>query len=156
MPRNMSSLFAALRPPLWAAVPLAAGGLLVLALAPPYLPAWARPLVMDALAPACHQLPARSPHWHGIALALCDRCIGIYTGALAGGLLCRFAARYAPVSLGPWALLGVAAAPALVDWLGPWLGLWANTPLSRGLTGCWLGGAVAWLLVRALRHASRP
>ena len=31
----------------------------------------------------CHQMPARSPHFHGVQLPLCWRCTGIFVGSLA-------------------------------------------------------------------------
>ncbi len=137
----------------WMLIPALAGGLVTLAILPLWLPAWTQAVVMQAFAPVCHQLPERSMHLSGTALAVCDRCLGIYIGAVAGAFVARMAAgvgRHAS----PWVVLGIGAVPAGVDWLGPWLGLWANTPSSRLLTGLWLGGAVAWMVVRAIRAAS--
>jgi len=135
-------------------IPALAGVLLLLAALPPWLPAWSQSLIMDAFAPTCHQLRTRSLHVGDTALAVCDRCIGIYGGAILGALLGRMAGGFGASMRTRWALLALGAAPAFIDWIGPWLGLWPNTPTSRLLTGLWLGGAVAWMLVQALRSAS--
>lgn len=153
MPRNTSSLFAAVLRARWMLLPAIAGGLVTLAVLPPWLPGWAQAVVMEAFAPVCHQLPERSMHVSGTALAVCDRCLGIYTGAVAGAFVARMAAGVG-THASPWVVLGIGVAPAGADWLGPWLGLWTNTPSSRFLTGLWLGGAVAWMLIGAIRSAS--
>lgn len=138
----------------WILIPALAGGLVTLSALPPWLPVWAQTVVMEAFAPVCHQLPERSMHMSGTALAVCDRCLGIYIGAGAGAVVARMAAGF-EAHASPWVVLGIGIVPAGVDWLGPWLGLWINTPSSRLLTGLWLGGAVAWMVVRAIRSASR-
>lgn len=135
----------------WLGLQVTALVLLVFALAPPWLPPHLQAVFMQAFAPFCHQLPARMPHIDGAALAVCDRCIGIYSGAVVGvaiggwwGLVRRTLSRIHPV----WLAAGLL--PALIDWVGPWLELWTNVPLSRALTGLLLGGTVGLFLVAAL------
>lgn len=138
-------------------IPALASILVGLATLPPWLSTLGQSVLMDAFAPFCHQLPARTPHVHGTALAVCDRCIGIYTGLLVGGFLGRaVSTRWAKLQ-SVWGLLILGGGPAVVDWVGPWLGLWPNTPTSRLLTGLWLGGMIGLTLVHVLRPAShRP
>jgi uncharacterized membrane protein len=124
---------------------------LLLAVLPPALPEGGRAALMQAFAPVCHQLPARSPHLGGTPLAVCDRCLGIYAG-LALGIAGVWAAG------GLWRRAGradglvllAAAVPMGADWIGPLLGLWANTPWSRSTTGLLFGLAagsfLAWRL----------
>lgn len=132
---------------------LAVSLLLGLAALPPFVPdAW-RPVLMDAFAGACHQLPARSPHIDGVALAVCDRCAGLYLGvALGGGLALLVTKRLPRVALlGSLVLLGL-------DWMGPLAGLWMNTPWSRALTGLLAGLAAGWFVLERLlpqRHAPK-
>jgi uncharacterized membrane protein len=135
-----------------------------LAVLPAALPLPWREALMTAFAPACHQLPARSPHLGGVQLAVCHRCLGTYVGLAAGVVaflgLRRWDAwlhRHAAV------VLGAALAPAAVDWLAPWLGALApalaltNTPLSRSLTGAVLGVALGYFAARAgVRALARP
>jgi len=100
--------------------------------------------MMDVFAPLCHQLPGRSPSLDGVQLAVCDRCLGIYTGVLGGvatagwarGLWVRLRAVEHLVLLG-------SLLPLAVDWIGPVLGLWPNEPLSRAATGLLFGVVAA-------------
>jgi uncharacterized membrane protein len=122
----------------------AAAVVLLGASSPPFLSSAWRSLMMDVFAPLCHQLPARSPVVDGTQLAVCDRCFGIYGGVLVGVATAGWAR-------GLWGrlrtvdhlvLLG-SLLPLAVDWLGPVLGLWANAPLSRAVTGGLFGGVAA-------------
>ena len=116
---------------------------------PPLVPETWRPVLMQAFAPVCHQLPERSPHVNGVALAVCDRCSGIYTGVVLGALLATIAGWQ---RLSRAVLFGTML-PLAVDWVGPWLGWWSNTPLTRAATGALFGGVAGALLLIALRHA---
>lgn len=135
----------------WLGLQITALVLLLFALAPPWLPTHLQAVFMQAFAPFCHQIPARMPHLDGTPLAVCDRCIGIYSGAVIGvavggwwGLIRRTLPRIHPA----WLAAGLL--PALIDWAGPWLGLWTNIPLSRALTGALLGGTAGLFIVAAL------
>lgn len=116
---------------------------------PPLVPETWRPVLMQAFAGVCHQLPERSPHVDGVALAVCDRCAGIYTGVVLGAVL---------ATVGRWnrlsrtVLLGMML-PLALDWIGPWMGWWTNTPLSRAGTGLLFGAVAGALLLIALLHA---
>jgi len=152
---------------------IALGGVLVvgLALLPPWLSPDARALLMQAFSSLCHQIPGRSPAVDGVPLAVCDRCLGIYSG-FALGLFAASLVRVAAPLFASHAQKGgdVAKAyrwlfdrakfilvgmlvPLAIDWMGPViLDLapafgWMNTPLSRAVTGGLLGMAAAVLLV---------
>jgi uncharacterized membrane protein len=127
------------------------GLVLVLAVLPPFVPPGWRPVLMAVFAPACHQIAARSPHIGEVAVAVCDRCIGIYSGVFVGFLL---ALVLRPLwrrvgDAGRFVLLG-ALVPLGIDWIGPVLGLWSNTPLSRGATGFVFGVVAASFLAHTL------
>ena len=101
----------------------------------------------------CHQIPERSFHWHGVPLAACHRCTGLYLGfALGVALWPHVRGAAAWLSAHPrW----VAAffVPLLVDVL---LG---NTPLSRFATGMVAAFPVALLPLLAageLRRGADP
>lgn len=129
-----------------------------LALLPPFVGETARGLVMQAFAGVCHQLPGRSPQIGGVALAVCDRCMGIY-GGLAGGVLgFAIVARWrADVYRHAGRVLAGALVPLTVDWAGPVFGLWTNVPLSRAVTGAVFGAAAGYLLARvAVQAGMRP
>lgn len=135
----------------------ATGGLLAGALAPPFLSRPWRTVVMHVFSPVCHQIPARSPFLGTIQIAVCDRCAGIYVGLLAGVAtigLGRLA--WSRVETQPRYVLLGSLVPLGVDWIGPVVGLWPNTPLSRAGTGIVFGVvASSFVADRLLRAAER-
>jgi uncharacterized membrane protein len=125
--------------------------IVVLAASPPFLPASWRPVLYAAFSPACHQLPTRSPHVDGIALAVCDRCAGIYLGLVAGVVavaLLRSVWRGLGAA-GRYVLLG-ALLPLGIDWIAGWIGLWQGTPFTRAGTGFLFGTVAASFVVHSL------
>lgn len=131
---------------------LAGSGLLVLlATLPPFVGEGARAALMQAFSAACHQMPERSPHLHGVVLAVCHRCYGIYWGLPLAALLFlwlrRWDRRLGPAA--PW-LVPLSLVPPGLDWLGDVVGLWVNTPWSRLLTGGVFGLVAGYYLARAL------
>jgi TRAP-type C4-dicarboxylate transport system permease small subunit len=155
----------------WTGLSLGVLLLIGLVMLPPWLPPTARYVLMEAFAPLCHQLPARSPTIGGVHLAVCDRCIGIYVG-FAGGIVLAAVVRALALALAlrrllpetrtaSWStlhyglryVLAGALLPLAIDWTGPllaqWTPLtgWTNTPLSRALTGGLLGAAAGLLLI---------
>jgi len=108
---------------------------------------------MAAFGAACHQLPARSLHVDGVQIAVCDRCLGIYSGLFVGSLA-MWALRMTWQrfeTMGRYVLLG-ALVPLGIDWIGPVVGLWQNVPVSRAITGFLFGAAAgAFVIDRLLR-----
>jgi uncharacterized membrane protein len=112
--------------------------------------------------PLCHQLPERSfflfgPQWAytleelesltggvvpqrwigsaavGFKVAVCQRCVAIYGGMFALGIL--FAAvrqQIRPISI---AAFGALCVPMVIDGFGQLFGLWASSVISRLVTG---------------------
>ena len=90
----------------------------------------------------CHQRPERCWQLAGHPLAVCVRCLGLYSGALAGALAgLRFSRPLLAASL---ALLGVDWLAEAAGWLGP-------RPLSRFVVGSLAG----LFLITALRTEPR-
>lgn len=147
----------------WAITLLAGVMLVALATAPPYLGPDAAGWVRHAFSAVCHQIPSRTPHIGGESTALCHRCSGIAVGFVVGLLVApllgsgrqRAIARSAQ---GRWLLIAVV--PTGLDWLVGAVGLWANTPLSRTLTGSVFGiiagGILAVNLLAPRRLAHSP
>lgn len=131
----------------------------LLATLPPFVGPEARAVVMNAFAPLCHQMPSRSPHVMGVQLAVGHRTYGLLMGLPLGVLsflvLARwekFLDRHLP------RVLAVASLPMAIDWFLGWFGIWANTPLSRLLTGALFGIAAGYYVTQGLmssRTASR-
>jgi len=123
---------------------------------------WGADLVYLVYRPLCHQLPERSfflfgPQWTytleeletltggavpqrwignaavGFKVAVCQRCVAIYGGMFALGVL--FAAirgRIRPISVGAFVAF---CAPMAIDGFGQLFGLWASSVVSRLVTG---------------------
>lgn len=139
----------------WGIVFAATVGMVGLALLPPFVGETVRGTVMQAFAGVCHQLPARSPQIDGVPLAVCDRCMGIYSGLALGVLGGAAVARWqAFVHRHAGGILLVALVPLAADWLGPVLGLWTNVPLSRALTGGLFGVAAGCVLAHVVVRAA--
>jgi uncharacterized membrane protein len=135
----------------WVLALVLTGLLVVLVTLPPFVGASARSLIMTGFSGVCHQLPDRSPHIDGVALAVCHRCYGIYWGlflAVAGFLAMyrwdAFLYRRAPV------VLAASLVPLSIDWLGDALGFWTNTPHSRLLTGLVFGIVAGYFVARGV------
>lgn len=118
----------------------AAAVVLLMALLTPIVPAGVSEMLMSAYAFVCHQMPARSPVIDGTQVAVCYRCLGIYSGLIVGAFV------YPPI-LSHMQLLMRRAGPIIlaslavpgIDWLGDVAGLWTNTPASRIITGAVFG-----------------
>lgn len=92
----------------------------------------------------CHQIPERSFWIAGQPMAVCSRCLGIYSGFALGwlllpiGLITEFA--------NSWPMKKIAVAALLlnfVDIVGNILGFWENTLVSRLAFGSIMGITVA-------------
>ena len=130
--------------------------LLGLAASPGWLPPDLGATVHGGFAWLCHQLPARSPHTHGVPWALCHRCLGILAGVGLGLAMSPARAVAAVDRLRPGRLVVAALVPMAVDWGLTALGLWTNTPASRIATGAVFGLAAGVVLALALRPSARP
>jgi len=105
------------------------------------------------LSAVCHQLPERSFYFRGYPMGVCSRCASIYAGSIIGLLLYPFMRDVREEAFPPrWILIG-AAIPTAVDFAGGVLGLFANTFLSRALTGVLFGAVAAFYITPGLVSA---
>lgn len=141
----------------WGGAVLGAALVVGLVLLPPFVSEGFRAALMQAFSGVCHQITERSPHLHGVALAVCDRCFGIYSALLLGALLYPLFLRWDEL-LGQHAgvVLLASGLPAAIDWAGDVVGLWMNTPASRFITGSLFGLVAGIYLARALARAVAP
>ena len=106
----------------------------------------------------CHQIDERSFHVEGHQFGVCARCFGVYFGLLAGFIIYPLFRKIEEVEPLPRFWLFAAMIPIGVDWSLGVFGIWANTHLSRFVTGTILGFACAIFIVPALieivRHLS--
>ncbi|MGH9769501.1 MAG: DUF2085 domain-containing protein [Blastocatellia bacterium] len=101
----------------------------------------------------CHQTPERSFYFRGRPMGVCSRCASVYAGFVIGLLLYPFLRDVREDRFPPrWILIG-AAIPAVVDFTGGVLGLFANTFLSRALTGILFGAVAAFYVTPGIVSA---
>ena len=98
----------------------------------------------------CHQIDGRSFHVEGHQLCVCARCFGVYCGLLFGFLIFPLIRRIEDTEPFPRFRLFLAMIPMGVDWSLGFFGIWANTHLSRFITGAILGAACGLFIVPAL------
>jgi len=98
----------------------------------------------------CHQLPERSLHLEGHKLAVCSRCTGLYAGFALSVLLYPLARSLKRVDTPRLFWLVLALVPLVVDWALGVFELWANTHLSRFLTGALFSSVAAFYIVPGL------
>jgi uncharacterized membrane protein len=114
-------------------------------------------VLYHGLSGVCHQMPERAFWVAGHPLAVCARCTGIYAGFTLIALLYPLLARRQATGRGTprreWLIL--ALAPTTIDFTLGITGLWANTHLSRALTGAWLGAWLALYVVPGVLEISR-
>jgi hypothetical protein len=115
------------------AVALAAILLVAAIFAAPWLP-----LLYLPFAPVCHQIAGRSFHLHGVPLAVCARCLGIYAGVVAAAIH--------PLKVRTmwiWALVAVNGLDFVLEF-------------TNNSGRCLLGFLLAWLAISLLLdHALR-
>ena len=101
----------------------------------------------QAFALLCHQDPARSFTLNGNTMAVCARCLGIYSSFFWGVLLMPLSARLISMNTKLFARLLLGAILLnFADVLGNAFGVWTNTLVSRFLLGILIGSTAALLL----------
>ena len=135
----------------WAFSFAATTTLVLLASLPPFVGESTRAFIMELFSSVCHQIPSRSPHIEGVALAVCHRCYGTYLGFPAAALIFAsvrgqwpFTPKTAPL------FIMLAIIPAFLYWGGGVIGVWTNTPVSRVITGLIMGTAAGYFLTAAV------
>lgn len=103
----------------------------------------------------CHQIPERSFHVAGHALAVCARCWGLYAGLAIGILAFPFVRSLRSTRTPARSWLFIAAVPTVLDFSLGFLGIWQNTHLSRFTTGALLGAVAALFIMPGLIDLSR-
>lgn len=140
------------RQTLWLAVSgLAVTALVAIAFLPPFVDAEVRPLIMAGYRKICHQLPGRSFVIRGHPVALCHRCVGIWSAVPLAIVLFSLLRRYdAILSARPGLAVLASLVPLGIDWTADFTGLWTNTVLSRFLTGAIFGLVAGYFLARVI------
>lgn len=103
----------------------------------------------------CHQMPERSFHIDGHPLAVCARCVGIYTGFAAGAFAYPLVRSLGRTDAPRRAWLLAASLPLAFDFTLGLLGIWANTHASRFITGALVGAAAVFYVLPGLVDLGR-
>lgn len=92
----------------------------------------------------CHQITDRSFWLNGQPMAVCSRCLGVYSGFAIGWLLLPFWSVWDKAADWPIKklLMGIILIN-LFDIIGNTLGLWENTLTSRLMLGYMIGNSAA-------------
>lgn len=95
----------------------------------------------------CHQDPTRSYLFNGQQMAVCSRCLGIYSSFVIGILLMPIFALFMELKYRYYfRFLITTIILNLADVIGNFIGLWTNTNMSRFLFGILFGLSTALLL----------
>jgi uncharacterized membrane protein len=126
----------------------------VLLLATPFLPAPVAATLYVIGSFICHQRPERSFWLADAQLPVCARCIGIYAGVVAGGVM---APLVGPVRR-PRLLMILSAVPAVVSLVVEWTGLGRPSNGIRAMTGLVAGSVIAAVALATLHYerCARP
>lgn len=134
---------------------LLCGGLCTLIFAAPLLVS-SRPTIAALIylffAPICHQSPERSFFIAGHALAVCQRCTGIYFGLFFFSLVPYGSRRFLASATQRRLLVFCSTLPMLLDVALPYFGLWTNNAVSRFVTGFLFGSMLSILLVSGIEE----
>jgi len=85
--------------------------------------------------PTCHQIPNRCFYVFGYPMAVCARCLGIYTGFFTGTLIYPFLKGFSSHSLPQTRILILVSVPIVLDTAANFLGMWTSAGWVRFLTG---------------------
>lgn len=101
----------------------------------------------------CHQIPDRSFWINGQPMAVCSRCIGIYSGFLLGWLTLPLFSFFKEIPVIIFKKVAVVAVLFnVVDGSGYLFGLWENTLVSRTVLGSVLGMSGALIFIGEFFH----
>lgn len=107
-------------------------------------------LIYAAFSPICHQIPGRCFTFHGHPLAVCGRCLGIYTGFAAGLVLYPFVRGFSKVKLPSARVFLLLTLPMAVDGAAGILGIWTSPIQVRFVTGVVWGTILPFFFVTGL------
>jgi uncharacterized membrane protein len=119
----------------------------------PYLrsrsPGWSM-FIYRLFSPLCHQAPSRSFSCFGHPLAVCARCLGIYSGFLSGALLFPLLADFSRAPLPKNKYFLILTIPIGIDTLGNFFQLWVTQPWLRFGFGFLWGILLPFYLIKGL------
>ena len=107
-------------------------------------------LLYAAFSPICHQIPGRCFSIHGHPLAVCARCLGIYSGFAAGLVLYPFIRGFSKLELPSVRVFLPLTLPMALDGAAGILGIWASPMGVRFATGVVWGTVLPFFFVAGI------
>lgn len=96
----------------------------------------------------CHQIPERSFWFNGQPMAVCSRCIGIYSAFAAGWMILPLSSQLNfKIGFSSKKLVLAAILINFIDIIGSTVGFWENTLLSRAVLGATVGATAAFIFL---------
>lgn len=115
-------------------------------------PTWGE-FLYGLFSPVCHQISERSFFLFGFPLAVCTRCLGIYTGCLLGLVLYPFIQGFRFTAVPKMRIFLLFTSPIAADTLGNFFSVWITTPWLRFLIGFSWGVILPFYFVSGLSDA---
>jgi uncharacterized membrane protein len=107
-------------------------------------------LIYAVCSPLCHQNPSRCFVISGYPMAVCTRCLGIYSGFFLGTCIYPFIRGLRFQSLPRKGVLIAVSLPIVIDTAGNVLTLWMTTAWIRFMTGVFWGSFLPFFLMPGL------
>lgn len=98
-------------------------------------------IIYNVFSPVCHQNPSRCFTFLGHPLAVCTRCLGIYTGFLFGMFIYPAVRGFKSVSLPRIKLFITLSIPVAIDTAGNFFFIWSTPGWLRFVFG-WIWGLI--------------
>lgn len=119
----------------------------------PYLRSHSSPwqgFIYSIFSPVCHQIASRSFYFLGQPLAVCARCLGIYSGVIIGVVLYPFLRGFRRVALPQTKIFILVSLPIVMDTLGNFARLWETLNEVRFATGLLWGAILPFYFITGL------
>lgn len=110
-------------------------------------------LIYGLYSPLCHQIPHRCFSLAGHPLAVCARCLGIYSGFLLGAGLYPLLRGFGTIALPRTAAFVSVSAPIVIDTLANVLRLWTTSNAVRLATGMIWGLILPYYFIPGIADA---
>lgn len=103
----------------------------------------------------CHQVPVRCIHMWNHPLAVCSRCLGIYTGFLAGTLVYPFFHGFTHTRPPRIETMIIMTIPIGIDAMGNFFHFWNSAGWLRFSVGLFWGGLLPYFFIPGIVDAVR-
>jgi uncharacterized membrane protein len=109
--------------------------------------------IYAVFSPVCHQIPERSFFLLGFPMAVCTRCLGIYTGCFLGMILYPVIQGFSSTATPKILLFVLMTSPIAIDTVGNFFSLWETTPWLRFFVGFIWGAILPFYFISGLADA---